>query len=67
MATGGSAHAWKFLPTIGDWVADSIEGKLEPELAEKWSFDRMSNGQDRNAPRMDGKPQELNEVVRHRL
>lgn len=67
MATGGSAHAWKFLPLIGDWVLDSVEGKLDPELAEKWSFNRLSDGKDGNAPRMDGSPQELKQVVRHRL
>ena len=67
LATGGSAHAWKFLPIIGDFVLDSVEGKLERELAEKWAFDRHSNGKDDNAPRMDGSSQELGDVVRHRL
>lgn len=67
MATGGSAHAWKFLPCIGDWVVDSVAGKLEPALAEKWSFGRLSDGRDSNAPRMDGASQELKDVVRHNL
>ncbi|KAK7691746.1 hypothetical protein QCA50_005146 [Cerrena zonata] len=30
LATSGSGHAYKFLPTIGSLVADLIEDKLEP-------------------------------------
>lgn len=67
LATGGSAHAWKFLPIIGDWVVDSIMGTLAQELVAKWAFDRHSGDKDQNAPRMDGEPQELREKVRHRL
>lgn len=67
LATGGSAHAWKFLPIIGDLVVDSIEGVLDPELCEKWKFDVTSKGKDSNAPRMDGEPKELSQVVRQRL
>jgi sarcosine oxidase/L-pipecolate oxidase len=67
LATGGSAHAWKFLPIIGDHVVDSIEGSLPQELVEKWAFQRFSGGKDQNAPRMDGEPQELRDFVRHVL
>jgi sarcosine oxidase / L-pipecolate oxidase len=67
LATGGSAHAWKFLPVIGDFVVDSIEGTLDSQLVEKWAYERHANGKDDNAPRMDGKAQELKEVVRYRL
>ncbi|KAL1979787.1 hypothetical protein VTN96DRAFT_5194 [Rasamsonia emersonii] len=63
IATGGSAHAWKFLPIIGDLVLYSMEGRLDSELAKKWAWGRdgMDGG---NAPRMDGKAQELRDVVR---
>jgi sarcosine oxidase/L-pipecolate oxidase len=67
LATGGSAHAWKFLPIIGDLVVNSIEGVLSPELVKKWSYERGTDGGDDNAPRMDGKPEELRDVVRSRL
>ena len=40
VATGGSGHAYKFLPVIGRLVADRIEGKLAPELMEKFSIHR---------------------------
>ncbi|ETN39201.1 uncharacterized protein HMPREF1541_05424 [Cyphellophora europaea CBS 101466] len=67
LATGGSAHAWKFLPIIGDLIVDSVEGTLAPDLVDKWSFTRQADARDENAPRMDGEPQELSNVVRHRL
>ncbi len=68
LSTGGSAHAWKFLPTIGDFVIDSIEGILSPELVEKWAFEKTPTGDDdSNSPRMDGEPEELRDVVRSHL
>jgi sarcosine oxidase/L-pipecolate oxidase len=67
LATGGSAHAWKFLPVIGDLVVDSMEGKLSQELAQKWAYAKGMAGSDHNAPRMDGKPEELRDVVRSRM
>ncbi|KND88400.1 L-pipecolate oxidase [Tolypocladium ophioglossoides CBS 100239] len=67
LATGDSAHAWKFLPVLGDFVVDSLQGILSKELAGKWAFDRFSGGKDENAPRMDGAPEELRDVVRNHL
>jgi sarcosine oxidase/L-pipecolate oxidase len=66
IATGGSAHAWKFLPIIGDLILDSIEGKLQAELTEKWRWGR-SGGDGGNAPRMDGEAKELRDVIRSDL
>lgn len=48
-------------------VLDSIEGKLSKELQDKWKYEKMSDGKDHNAPRMDGQPEELSDVVRHRV
>ncbi|KAF8589336.1 FAD dependent oxidoreductase [Ramaria rubella] len=39
-ATGGSGHAFKFLPILGRLVADRLEGKLDPALVEKFSYTR---------------------------
>lgn len=64
LATGGSAHAWKFLPIIGDLVVDSMDTVLAPELVTKWAYERGREGSDHNAPRMDGEPEELRDVVR---
>lgn len=66
VATGGSAHAWKFLPIIGDKVLDSMEGKLERELAEKWAWSQKGSDEG-NSPRMPGNPRELEQVIRSRL
>ncbi|BCS22655.1 NAD(P)/FAD-dependent oxidoreductase [Aspergillus puulaauensis] len=38
LATGGSGHAYKFFPVIGDKVVDALEGKLDPELRELWQW-----------------------------
>ncbi len=40
MATCGNFHGWKFFPVIGKYVVDMLEGKLSPDLVEKWSWDR---------------------------
>ncbi|KAA1470565.1 FAD dependent oxidoreductase [Dentipellis sp. KUC8613] len=41
LATAGSGHAYKFLPVLGQLVADSIEGKLAPEIARKFALGRQ--------------------------
>lgn len=38
LATGGSGHAFKFLPVIGEKVADGVEGLLEGELRHLWRW-----------------------------
>lgn len=38
MAVGGSAHGFKFLPVSGKYVVQSLEGKLDQELASKWRW-----------------------------
>ncbi|CAK7265334.1 hypothetical protein SEPCBS119000_001459 [Sporothrix epigloea] len=38
VATGGSGHAFKFLPVIGDKVVDCIEGQRPKAFAEKWAW-----------------------------
>ncbi|KAI0665651.1 FAD dependent oxidoreductase [Trametes maxima] len=46
LATAGSGHAFKFLPTIGRLVADAIEGKLSSEVANKFAVNRIHTVQD---------------------
>lgn len=38
LATGGSGHAYKFFPVLGDKVVDALEGRLEPELQQAWAW-----------------------------
>ncbi|KAE9963627.1 hypothetical protein BLS_009116 [Venturia inaequalis] len=38
VATGGSGHAFKFLPILGDRVVDAVEGKLDQAYQSLWSW-----------------------------
>ncbi|KAG8846051.1 hypothetical protein FRB96_002092 [Tulasnella sp. 330] len=40
LATGGSGHAYKFLPVLGRLVVQKIRGTLSPDAAEKFAFKR---------------------------
>lgn len=39
LATGGSGHGYKFLPILGEYIVDAIEGKLEEEFAKLWKWE----------------------------
>jgi len=32
VATGGSGHGFKFAPLLGEWIADALDGKVEPRF-----------------------------------
>ncbi|KAJ9151292.1 FAD dependent oxidoreductase [Pleurostoma richardsiae] len=38
VATGGSGHGFKFLPVLGEKIADCVEGQCPPEFRTKWSW-----------------------------
>ncbi|KAF3011192.1 hypothetical protein E8E13_011592 [Curvularia kusanoi] len=38
LATGGSGHAFKFLPVLGKYTAKAFTRSLPTDLAEKWRF-----------------------------
>ncbi|KAF4984135.1 hypothetical protein FDECE_17149 [Fusarium decemcellulare] len=40
LATGGSFHGWKFLPVIGDYVVDMLQGTLDSDFADRWAWDK---------------------------
>ncbi|KAI4647189.1 uncharacterized protein J4E79_010340 [Alternaria viburni] len=44
LATGGSFHGWKFMPTIGRYVVEMLDGTLDPALAKRWAWDRENEG-----------------------
>ncbi|KAJ5728361.1 hypothetical protein N7493_004691 [Penicillium malachiteum] len=54
LATGGSGHAYKFFPVIGDKVVDAMEGKLEPELRELWEWTTMTTPSSETEIMFDG-------------
>lgn len=46
VATAGSGHAFKYLPTIGGWVVDIIEGKgLDRPAVKAWRWRSLEVGQ----------------------
>ncbi|KAL9055150.1 MAG: hypothetical protein Q9162_003728 [Coniocarpon cinnabarinum] len=44
VATGGSFHGWKFLPTVGKYVVQMLDGTLDNEKARRWAWDRPDQG-----------------------
>ncbi|KAF3898425.1 L-pipecolate oxidase [Trichophyton interdigitale] len=44
IASGGSFHAWKFMPSIGGYVEKMIKGNLDPDMAKRWAWDRANSG-----------------------
>ena len=45
VATGGSGHAFKYLPNIGKWVVDIMEGVgRERTLVQRWQWRRLQDG-----------------------
>lgn len=70
LATGGSAHGWKFVPILGDKVVDLLEGQLDPVLKEKWSWEekiegiKSLKGDSDSTSRIDGDVHELRDYVR---
>ncbi|KAJ5791946.1 uncharacterized protein N7518_008957 [Penicillium psychrosexuale] len=44
IATGGNAHAFKFLPAIREYIVGSFQLRLSRELLDKWKFPTQSRG-----------------------
>jgi sarcosine oxidase/L-pipecolate oxidase len=44
VATAGSFHGWKFMPTIGKYVVDMLDGSLDDALLKRWAWDRKNEG-----------------------
>ena len=38
LAIGGSAHGFKFLPVLGKYIVEMMEGQLDPEVVKKWQW-----------------------------
>ena len=38
LACGGSAHGFKFMPILGKYIADMLEGTLEDDIARAWKW-----------------------------
>lgn len=44
LATGGSGHAFKFLPVIGEKVIEALEGRLDSDLRSLWAWPEVVHG-----------------------
>ncbi|TVY32263.1 L-pipecolate oxidase [Lachnellula subtilissima] len=44
IATGGSFHGWKFLPIIGKYVVQMLNGELDEGTEKRWAWDREQTG-----------------------
>ncbi|KAK8063571.1 FAD dependent oxidoreductase, partial [Apiospora saccharicola] len=56
IAAAGSFHSWKFLPNLGKYVVQRMQGELEDGLGKKWAWDRpISKGSDMYSPERDVK------------
>jgi sarcosine oxidase/L-pipecolate oxidase len=44
VASGGSFHGWKFLPIIGKYITQMLDGELDEHKAGRWAWDRPNEG-----------------------
>jgi glycine/D-amino acid oxidase-like deaminating enzyme len=59
IATAGTWHGWKFLPTVGEFVVQMLYGELPEVMAARWAWDRDLE----NIPANDALPQrELRDI-----
>ena len=47
----GTWHSWKFLPILGKYVVNMLDGKLSEEETERWHWDRKMDELKREKPR----------------
>jgi sarcosine oxidase / L-pipecolate oxidase len=46
IATGGSGHAFKYLPNLGKWIVDVMEEKgMERTLVQRWKWRELRKGE----------------------
>ena len=53
LATGGSAHGFKFLPVVGKYVTDMLEGTLDPEIVRQWQWRAGQKSNAKNLAHLD--------------
>ncbi|KAL4797585.1 FAD dependent oxidoreductase [Aspergillus venezuelensis] len=62
LAIGGSAHGFKFLPVLGKYIAEMMEGTLDPEIAKKWKWRPGLGVSDFSTNPHPFKPEDLNDM-----
>ncbi|KAI2692214.1 hypothetical protein LCP963914a_308 [Penicillium roqueforti] len=54
MATGGAGHGFKFLPILGQYIADCFENKAPEALRQKWRMNPPQGGDSKGPMAGDG-------------
>ncbi|KAF2663145.1 sarcosine oxidase [Microthyrium microscopicum] len=70
VAAGGSFHAWKFLPILGEYVVAMLDGTLDEESVNRWSWYSIADSAgacESYAPRRDLKDILQTEKVKARV
>ncbi|KAL4810958.1 FAD dependent oxidoreductase [Aspergillus unguis] len=62
LAIGGSAHGFKFLPVVGKYIVQSLEGTLDPEIAQKWRWRPGTKLADYSTNPHPEQPEDLNNM-----
>ena len=47
----GTWHSWKFLPILGKYIVNMLDGKLNEEEKGSWDWDRKMDKIKRDIPR----------------
>ncbi|KAL5343175.1 FAD dependent oxidoreductase [Aspergillus crustosus] len=62
IAIGGSAHGFKFLPVLGKYIVEMMEGTLDPEIAKKWKWRPGTQLADYSTNPHPENPEDLNDM-----
>jgi sarcosine oxidase / L-pipecolate oxidase len=62
VAIGGSAHGFKFLPVLGKYIVEMMEGTLDPAIAQKWKWRPGAKTVDFESNPHPDLPEDLNDM-----
>lgn len=62
VATGGSAHGFKFLPVLGKYIADLLQGNLEEDIVKAWAWRPDQQEGKKDLAHME-EPEELDDLT----
>lgn len=62
IAIGGSAHGFKFLPVLGKYIVEMMEGTLDPEIGQKWRWRPGAQLSDYSTNPHPESPEDLNDM-----
>lgn len=63
LACGGSAHGFKMFPVIGNYIADMLEGTLDPAVQQHWRWRPEAKASEETAEPFPTDLLDLNDVL----